>query len=340
VATDVAARGLDVEDLTHVINYGLPDDIENYTHRSGRTGRAGKKGTSISIIHTREKNKVRLIEKEIGKEFVDGTLPTPQEICTKQLYRAMDKIEKVDVDEEQIAPFMDDINRHFEYFEKEDIIKKIVSMTFGRFLSYYADAPDIEKPSGKGQERKDKGQEKGSRAQGAKRKPEKGYERLFINLGKADGFYPGELMQMLNREVGGRQQVGHIDLFAKFSYFEVPKQDAQRVMQTLTGCVYKGRDVRCNSADDDGKKGERRDDKGARPATRGARGDKSKYATDFTKPVKKTAKKSKNRDFTDDFASGKGDWRELMKSHKWDFKGDVPDFSEDGWALRKPRKKK
>ena len=111
VATDVAARGLDVDDLTHVINYGLPDDIEIYTHRSGRTGRAGKKGTSISIIHTREKNKVRLIEKEIGKEFVDGTLPTPQEICTKQLYRAMDKIEKVDVDEEQIAPFMDDINR-------------------------------------------------------------------------------------------------------------------------------------------------------------------------------------------------------------------------------------
>ena len=113
VATDVAARGLDVDDLTHVINYGLPDDIENYTHRSGRTGRAGKKGTSIAIIHTREKHKVRQIEKEIGKEFVDGTLPTPQEICTKQLYRAMDKIEKVDLDEEQIAPFMDEINRHF-----------------------------------------------------------------------------------------------------------------------------------------------------------------------------------------------------------------------------------
>ena len=240
VATDVAARGLDVDDLTHVINYGLPDDIENYTHRSGRTGRAGKKGTSISIIHTREKNKVRLIEKEIGKEFVDGTLPTPQEICTKQLYRAMDKIEKVDVDEEQIAPFMDDINRHFEYFEKEDIIKKIVSMTFGRFLAYYADAPEIEKPVSA--KRGDKeGKRQGGKEQGAKRKPEKGYERLFINLGKTDGFYPGELMQMLNRELGGRQQVGHIDLFSKFSYFEVPKQDAQRVMQRLTGVEYKGR---------------------------------------------------------------------------------------------------
>jgi len=118
VATDVAARGLDVDDLTHVINYGLPDDIENYTHRSGRTGRAGKKGTSISIIHSREKYKVRAIEKEIGKDFVDGTLPTPQEICSKQLFKAMDDIEKVDVDEDQIAPFMDEINRHFEYVDK------------------------------------------------------------------------------------------------------------------------------------------------------------------------------------------------------------------------------
>jgi ATP-dependent RNA helicase DeaD len=330
VATDVAARGLDVDDLTHVINYGLPDDIENYTHRSGRTGRAGKKGTSISIIHTREKHKVRLIEKEIGKEFVDGTLPTPQEICTKQLYRAMDKIEKVDVDEEQIAPFMDEINRHFEYFEKEDIIKKIVSMTFGRFLSYYADAPEIEKPVGKGakgQESRDRGtkERKGERGE---RRVEKGYERLFINLGKADGFYPGELMQMLNRELGGRQQVGHIDLFSKFSYFEVPKQDAQRVMHSLTGVHYRGRDVRCNGADDT--------EKGSRPTS----SSKKEYAKNTQKGAPKPRKASKRNDFIDDFGAETGDWRELMKPKKWNFKGDEPDFSEDGWALRKPRRKK
>ena len=137
VATDVAARGLDVNDLTHVINYGLPDDIESYTHRSGRTGRAGKKGTSISIIHVKEKWKVRQIEKQIGKDFIDGELPKPEEICKKQLYKVMDDIMKTDVDEDQIAPYMDDIMRQFEYVDKEDIIKKMVTVTFGRFLDYY-----------------------------------------------------------------------------------------------------------------------------------------------------------------------------------------------------------
>ena len=231
VATDVAARGLDVDDLTHVINYGLPDDIESYTHRSGRTGRAGKKGTSISIIHTRERSKVRSIEKIIQKEFVDGTLPTAKEICSKQLYKAMDAISKVDVNEEEIAPFLEEINRHFEYIDKEDLIKKIVSMTFGRFLDYYANAPEIEKPSQKRNEREGKRAERGGgrdaqrgargkrteRGTRGARKAEAGYRRLFVNLGKDDGFYPGEVMQFINRNVQGRVAVGHIDLLGKFS---------------------------------------------------------------------------------------------------------------------------
>ena len=128
VATDVAARGLDVDDLTHVINYGMPDDIENYIHRSGRTGRAGKKGTSIAIVHTREKGKIRQVERQLGKEFVVGEMPSPQEICKKQLFKVMDQIVKTDVDENQIAPFMQDINRFFEFVEKDDLIKKIVSV--------------------------------------------------------------------------------------------------------------------------------------------------------------------------------------------------------------------
>ena len=132
VATDVAARGLDVDDLTHVINFGLPDDIESYTHRSGRTGRAGKKGTSISIMHTRERSKMHAIEKVISKAFVEGEIPDAKAICSKQLYKVMDQILKADVNEEEIAPFLSEINRHFEYVDKEDIIKKIVSMEFGK----------------------------------------------------------------------------------------------------------------------------------------------------------------------------------------------------------------
>ena len=209
VATDVAARGLDVDDLTHVVNFGLPDDIESYTHRSGRTGRAGKKGTSIAIVHTRERHKMRSIEKVIGKEFVQGSIPTPQEICKKQLYKVMDEIVKVDVNDEEIAPFMADINRYFEFMDKEDVIKKMVSMEFGRFLAYYADAPEIENPAEKRKEAKkgggkDRPQAQGKRG-GAPRKAEAGYRRLFINLGKTDGFYPGEVMQFINRHVKGRQ---------------------------------------------------------------------------------------------------------------------------------------
>ena len=336
VATDVAARGLDVDDLTHVINFGLPDDIESYTHRSGRTGRAGKKGTSISIMHIREKHKMRAIEKEIGKSFVEGVIPSAKEICKKQLYKVMDQIVKTDVNDEEIDPFMTDINRYFEFIDKEDLIKKIVSMEFGKFLAYYADAPEIEAPSkssrdssgkrsGKGErggrgERGGKG-ERGSRGErGARgsRKAEAGYSRLFINLGKDDGFYPGEVMQYINKHVEGRQAVGHIDLLKKFSYIEVPEKDAQKVMRALDGTVYKGREVRCNDADE---KGHGRKNVEKTPIAK----------KDFTP---KKPKKSM------DIPVETGDWRQFFKNGNNDFKGEEPDFSEEGWAMRKPRKKK
>ena len=303
VATDVAARGLDVDDLTHVINFGLPDDIESYTHRSGRTGRAGKKGTSISIIHTREKHKMRAIEKEIGKAFVEGDIPSPKEICKKQLYKVMGQIVKTDVNDEEIDPFMKDINRYFEFMDKGDLIKKIVSMEFGKFLAYYADAPEIEKPTSRParEERKtkrnDRNSQRGDKGQTkrGKKKAEKGYKRLFINLGKNDGFYPGEVMQYINKHVKGRQDVGHIDLLDKFSYIEVPEKDAAKVMKALDGTVYKGREVRCNDADE----------------------------------------KGHGRKVNND----NGDWRQFFKNNNVKFKDDEPDFSEEGWAMRKPRKK-
>ena len=326
VATDVAARGLDVDDLSHVINYGLPDDIENYTHRSGRTGRAGKKGTSISIIHSKEKTKVRNIEREIGKEFVDGVLPTPEEICKKQLYKQMDTIMKTDVDEEQIAPYMGDIMRQFEYVDKEDLIKKMVTMTFGRFLDYYKDAPEIEKPTGRSG--KEKGAQRSKVSNGRrKHETEAGYKRLFINLGKADGFYPGEVMQFLNRNMKQRQEVGHIDLLSKFSYIEVPEGDANRVIKAINGLEYKGRTVRCNDADEAGhgkaNRGESKE--GYR------RGGDRRQASDSRGGRKSKAERRRD--------SANGDWRELMKGKPFKFKDKEPDFSEEGWARRRPKKK-
>lgn len=346
VATDVAARGLDVNDLTHVINYGLPDDIESYTHRSGRTGRAGKKGTSISIIHTRERSKVRSIEKIIQKEFVDGTLPSAQEICSKQLFKVMDEIVKVDVNEEEIAPFLDDINRHFEYIDKEDIIKKMVSMTFGRFLEYYANAPEIEKPTARRNEResgKGRGERGGGRGERGSRRPrtaESGYKRLFINLGKDDGFYPGEVMQFINKNMKGRQEVGHIDLLSKFSYIEVPEADAQKVMRAINGTSYKGRDVRCNEADEPG---HGRGNGGGRNSERKGRRNESKSYGSEPRGRKRGEEESTRRGRKASRANNEmadtGDWRQFFQgNNNKKLKGEEPDFSEEGWARRKPKK--
>lgn len=312
VATDVAARGLDVDDLTHVINYGLPDDIENYTHRSGRTGRAGKKGTSISIVHSREKFKIRNIEKEIGKQFEQGAIPSAEEICKKQLYKVMDQIVKADVDEEQIAPFMQDISRYFEYVDKDDLIKKIVSLEFGKFLAYYADAPEIA-PVATGKEKREKKTKNEKGKKGATPTSE-GYRKLFINLGKKDGFYPGELMQFLNKNVRGHIGVGHIDLLNTMSYFEVPEEDAERVIKYVNGQRYKGREVRCN----DGAEG------GKAPST--PKKARSPRRPAPSAPSKKTYQKE--------------EWMQFLNPNGMKLKGEIPDFSEEGWAIRKPRKKK
>lgn len=329
VATDVAARGLDVDDLTHVINYGLPDDIESYTHRSGRTGRAGKKGTSISIIHIKEKWKVRQIEKQIGKDFIDGELPKSEEICKKQLFKVMDDIMKTDVDEDQIAPYMADIMRQFEYVDKEDIIKKMVTVTFGRFLDYYQHAPEIEKPvAGKGSrsergERNTRGKVSNGRRQHV---AEEGFRRLFINLGKSDGFYPGEIMQYLNKHVHGRQEVGHIDLLQKFSYIEVPEDDAQKVMKALNGTTYKGREVRCNDAEETGH---------GRSNGRMSRGERGGKTTRTSRRDNGERQGRGRRNTHED----ETDWRSLIGGKPFKFKGEEPDFNEEGWARRRPKKK-
>lgn len=250
VATDVAARGLDVDDLTHVINYGLPDDTAVYTHRSGRTGRAGKTGVSIAIIHSREKGKLREIEKKIGKKFERKEVPTPQHIIEKQLYNLADRIERVKVDEDQIAKYLPGVTRKLEWLSGEDLLKRVVSLEFNRLLDYYRNAPNIdfidEKPSRERKERQKPLNDK----EKDRRTAEAGMERIYINLGKGDGFFAGNLIDMLNHVVEGKRvDVGRIDLLPHYSLFDVQKADARRVVEGLRGADWLGHRVYSEIAD-------------------------------------------------------------------------------------------
>lgn len=342
VATDVAARGLDVEDLTHVINYGLPDDTENYTHRSGRTGRAGKKGTSICIIHTREKAKVREIEKVIGKEFVKGELPSGKEICAKQLYKVIDDIERVEVDEEEIEQFLPEVYRKLEWLDKEYLIKRVVSREFGRFLQYYANAPEIEEVSSSS----DKNQKKGKRNG---RQAEEGYTRLFLNLGKVDGFYAKEVMKLVNDNVQGKVEIGRIDLMKSFSFFEVAEEEADRVVKSLSSIHFKGRkvtvEVATGEASDSGRdskrKGGRRDEKKGRREDSKNKNERKGRPAEKKQQEKKQKPSREERGYT--AARGKkytkDDWKQFFNPQPAkEMKGEEPDFSEEGWARRFPKK--
>ena len=360
VATDVAARGLDVDDLTHVINYGMPDDIESYTHRSGRTGRAGKKGTSICIIHTKERSKIRAVEKVIGKEFVKGELPSGKDICAKQLYKVIDDIERVEVDEEEIAQFLPEVYRKLEWLDKEDLIKRVVSREFGRFLEYYANAPEISEPTGRGE--KGEKRKKGKRdAHGA----EEGYTRLFLNIGKVDGFYAKEIMQLVNDHVrGGKVEIGRIDLMKSFSFFEVPNEEAGRVLDGLSHVQVKGRPINVEVATGEahepgeGKKSRRgdrfgrkgrdgrgfREDRYAREddafGAKGRKGKKDKKEGKSGKPSREERgyTEARGKKYTKD------DWKQFFEpkgngsNNGKDLVGEEPDFSEEGWARRIPKK--
>ena len=251
VATDVAARGLDVDDLTHVINFGLPDEAAVYTHRSGRTGRAGKTGVSIAIIHSREKGRLREIEKIIGKKFEHKQVPTPEHIIEKQLYHLADRIERAQVDETEIGKYLPGVSRKLSWLSGEDLLKRLISLELHRLLQYYKDAPVIdlidEKKSKK--ERKEKGRERDPREKD-RRTAEEGMERIYVNLGKADGFYAGNLIDMLNHTVEGKRvDVGRIDLFANYSLFDVEKDAARRVVGSLKGAEFYGKRVYAEIAD-------------------------------------------------------------------------------------------
>ena len=239
VATDVAARGLDVDNLTHVINYGLPEDIETYTHRSGRTGRAGKTGTSIAIIHVKEKRRMRDIERIIGKKFEKGTIPTGKQICEKQLYNLIDRIEKVKVNEEEIASYLPITLKRLSWLSTEDLVKRVVSLEFNRLIDYYADAAELDIP----EENPPREKKEGERSHNRNRKTAPGFSRLRINLGKADGFYPNTLIDMINRNIPGRIAIGKIDILPDFSRFEIEENEAHRVIAMLKNLDFFGKRI-------------------------------------------------------------------------------------------------
>lgn len=245
VATDVAARGLDVDDLTHVINYGLPEDTAVYTHRSGRTGRAGKTGVSIAIIHSRERGKLREIERIIGKTFERKEVPTPDHIIEKQLFWLADRLERVEVNDEEIGRFIPGVAKKLGWFSNEDLLKRVLSLEFNRLLEYYKDAPQIdfidEKPR---KERKERADAPATKEEKDRRTASKGMERIYVNAGKRDGFYAGNLIEMLNKVVGGKRvDVGRIDLMPGYSLFDVKKSDARRVVGALKGADFMGKRI-------------------------------------------------------------------------------------------------
>ena len=255
IATDVAARGIDVNDVTHVINYSLPDEIENYTHRSGRTGRAGKTGISIAIINSKELGKIRHIERSIGKQFTKAEIPTGFDVCEKQLFAMIHKVHNVEVNEEQIDQYIPRIMDEFKDLDKEQLIKRFASLEFNRFLEYYSKAPDLNVSS------EDRGFERGERGDRADRgdRPDRafrsgtspGYTRLFMNLGSVDDFTRGDMLGFIcnNTKISGKS-VGKIDLKGVFTFFEVEDAAVNQVIEGFKSVDFQGRDVRIEMAGD------------------------------------------------------------------------------------------
>lgn len=243
VATDVAARGLDVSDLTHVINYNLPDDVEIYTHRSGRTGRANKKGVSVSVIHSKEKFKIKDIERMLGKKFEQQQIPNGLEVCKKQLFHMIDKMQNVEVNEEQIEPYMDQIMKQLEYLDKTELLKRFVSLEFNRFLDYYKDSEDLnyhEKERGPRKERDEQDTRSGrsgrdSRDDSGDKRFRRGQKvRLKVNLGNREGINPKRLLGIINDIVGDKTiSVGDIEVTNKFTFFDVFADQLDKVVDSF-----------------------------------------------------------------------------------------------------------
>ncbi len=228
VATDVAARGLDVDSLTHVINYKLPDQIESYTHRSGRTGRAHNKGISIAIITNKEKRILSPIEKKIGKKFVHKQVPNGEEICGKQLFKLIDNIKTVEVNDSQIEPYLNSIYAQLEGVDREELIRKFVSIEFNQFLSYYEGAQDLN----------------GDDSKERRRSGDENFTRFYINLGKMDKLNPARLIGFINENLNKKNaEIGQIEILKNFSFFEIDKKFGDEVLKSFRNTEFEGRAV-------------------------------------------------------------------------------------------------
>ena len=232
VATDVAARGIDVDSLSHIINYNLPDENEVYTHRSGRTGRAGKKGISIIIAGLRDKSKIKLIEKQINKTFKYVEVPTGQEVCEKQLFSLIDTVEKTEVDYSQIDPYLPTIFKKLEWLDYEELIKKFVSVQFNRFLDYYKNMPDLNTPM------------EVKKTKSGKRSAAYEFTRFFINLGRTDDLRPTTLIGMINDYTRTKDiEIGEIEILQNYSFFEVESNVADLILSSFKDKKLKKRDI-------------------------------------------------------------------------------------------------
>jgi ATP-dependent RNA helicase DeaD len=294
IATDVAARGLDVDDLTHVINYNLPDDNEVYTHRSGRTGRAGKKGISISLLHVRDKHNLKQIERIVKRPFKAIQIPTGSEICGKQLFHWIKKLETVVTEHQEIEKFLPEITEKLSGLDREELLRRVVSLQFGKFLDDYRSGEEIFSPMDRGGDDNFRSDDR----KGGRREYSGNYKRLFINLGKSDGFYPEQLIELVNKNTSKKVPLGKIDLLKTFSFFEVEAEFADYLIEALNNSKFNDRRVAVEIAQEK-TEGQRESDRsGGRPAKWSDR-----------KPEKRRSDRSDNRkkDFKKDKKFGKKD---------------------------------
>lgn len=248
VATDVAARGLDINNLTHVLNYNLPDDPEVYIHRSGRTGRAGKQGVSMIISHAREGHRVRSIEKLVGQKFAKGLVPSGEEIVEKRLYTVMDSIENIIVDEEKIALYWEQIQKKLSWLDRDELLKRFLFVEFNRFVEYYKNAKDLNvKPEDKSGRSKSK--EKSKIGKSFDDYSGKDFTRFFINVGEKQRVQVHNLIGLINEKTRSRDiEIGKVDIMRNFSFFEVDSEFASSIEESLSGQKYKGFELRVEVA--------------------------------------------------------------------------------------------